>query len=97
MIERGLTPPPVLPDGGKKGVTAEDCLRRGTIKLFLGMGLGIGYWPLLRVDDGPDAWIAAVGGAIVGLLGVGNLVYYFIARRHGIQEDADKLAPTSDR
>jgi hypothetical protein len=96
MIEKGLTPPPVLPDGGKKRVTVEDCLRRGTILLFLGIGLGIGYWALLRLDNGPDPWIAAVGGAIVGLLGVGNLVYYFIARKHNIGEFSPKPTSSSD-
>ena len=38
MIEKGLTPPPLVPD--KTPATPEDCLRRGTIMLFLGIGLG---------------------------------------------------------
>jgi hypothetical protein len=41
MIEKGLTPPPELPKEQKK-VTPEDCLRRGTILLFLGLGFGVG-------------------------------------------------------
>ena len=39
MIEKGMEPPPVLPDERKKKVTPEDCLRRGTVMLFLGIGL----------------------------------------------------------
>ena len=78
MIEKGLTPPPLVPD--KTPATPEDCLRRGTIMLFLGIGLAIGYFILLRFEGPPD-WICGLGAAIVGLLGVGNLVYYFIARK----------------
>lgn len=39
MIEKGMEPPPVLLDEEKKKVTPEDCLRRGTIMLFLGYRL----------------------------------------------------------
>ena len=37
MIEKGMEPPPAPLDEEKKNVTAEDCLRRGTIMLFLGI------------------------------------------------------------
>jgi len=86
MIERGLTPPPDLPNA-KKIVTPEDCLRRGTILLFLGVGFGIGYVVLANASgDGPPAWLAGVAGAIVGFLGLGNLVYYFLARNRRPEE-----------
>ena len=82
MIERGMEPPPVLPDERKKKVTPEDCLQRGTIMLFLGIGLGIAYFVVLgAAGDGPPPWLFGAGGAIVGLLGVGNLTYYAIAKR----------------
>ena len=83
MIEKGLTPPPVLPDQPRKKVTPEDCLRRGTVLLFLGIGFGaaavvvFNAWP----QEGELGGILGVTGAIVGFLGLGYLVYYFIARR----------------
>jgi hypothetical protein len=63
----------------------EDCLRRGTIMVFLGISLGIGYFVLQNtMRHGPPDWLLGLGGAIVALTGLGNLVYYFIARnRHG--------------
>ena len=76
MIEKGMTPPPVLPEGEKRRWTPEDCLRYGTIMVFLGIGFGIAS--LVWVSQNPP--LLGVAGAIVGLLGVGNLVYYFIAR-----------------
>ena len=92
MIEKGLTPPPVLPDEGKKRATPEDSLRKGTIMLFLGIGCGIGYLVLLNASAaGPPPWLAGVAGAIVGLLGVGNLVYYFIARKHETWKPPDTV------
>ncbi len=80
MIEKGMEPPPALLDEEEKKVTPEDCLRRGTIMLFLGIGLGIAYLIALA-GDGPPSWIVGTAGAIVGLLGVGNLTYYAIAKR----------------
>lgn len=94
MIEKGLPLPPMAPD--KKLVTPEDCLRRGAIMLFLGIGLGIGYIILLWDRSGPPAWVCGVGAAIVGLLGMGHLVYYFIARKHKPQglENSSGIIPS---
>lgn len=86
MIEKGLTPPPELPKE-RRNVTPEDCLRRGTILLFLGIGFGIGYIVLANAGDGPPAWLAGLAGAIVGFLGLGNLVYYFLVRNRPRQEE----------
>ena len=81
MIEKGMEPPPALLEHKKK-VTPEDCLRRGTIMVFLGIGFGITYW-VLRTSgaDIPPDWLAGGAAAIVGLLGLGNLTYYFISTR----------------
>jgi hypothetical protein len=79
MIEKGLTPPPMAPE--KQPPSLEECLRRGIIMVFLGIGLGIGYFVLLR-SWGPPAWICGVGGAIVELIGIGYLVYYAIAKKN---------------
>ena len=43
-------------------------------------GFGIAFLLVLASGRGPHAPELAVAGAIVGLLGLGNLVYYFIAR-----------------
>ncbi|HTY64833.1 MAG TPA: DUF6249 domain-containing protein [Acidobacteriota bacterium] len=78
MIEKGLTPPPLEPE--KPRATLDECLQRGVIMIFLGIGLGIGYFVLLH-SWGPPAWICGVGAAIVELLGIGNIVYYAIAKK----------------
>ena len=78
MIEKGLTPPPLEPE--KPRATLDECLQRGVIMIFLGIGLGIGYFVLLH-SWGPPAWICGVGAAIVELLGIGNIVYYVIAKK----------------
>ena len=81
MIEKGMTPPPDVPAENKKLVTPEDCLRRGTIMFFLGAGLGIASRVVLTLSSESDlAWLLGVAAAIVGLLGLGNLVYYLIGR-----------------
>lgn len=82
MIEKGLTPTPVLLEERKK-VTPEDCLRRGTILLFLGIGFAAASLVVFNVADEEDlAWVLGVAAAIVGFLGLGYLTYYFIARRN---------------
>ena len=44
MIEKGITPPPVLPDRERRRRwTHEDCLKYGTIMVFLGIGFGIAF------------------------------------------------------
>lgn len=87
MIERGMTPP-ALPPEGKRGdpESPDDSLRRGIVMSFLGLGLGIGYVILVNSDgDGPPPWLAGVGGAVVGLIGIANLFYYAIVRRNRIE------------
>ena len=90
MIEKGMEPPPVLLDEGKKKMTLEDCLRRGIIMLFLGIGFGIIYF-MVSVSDGPlpwlfGPWLFGTASAIVGLLGAGYLTYYAIAKRRKSEE-----------
>jgi len=81
MIEKGLTPPPMLPEEPKKR-TPEESLRRGLIQVFLGVGLAVGYAVLSRPGvGGPPDWVAGLAAAVIGFLGLGHLAYYFIARR----------------
>jgi hypothetical protein len=78
MIEKGMTPPSMALE--KQPPSLEECLRRGIIMVFLGIGLGIAYFVLLY-SWGPPAWICGVGGAIVELIGIGYLIYYAIAKK----------------
>ena len=79
MIEKGLTPPD-LPNE-RKTLTPQDCLRRGTVMLFLGIGIAVGSFVLSNwTPDRELVWMAGMASAIVGFLGLGNLVYYFLAR-----------------
>jgi hypothetical protein len=81
MIEKGLVPP-VLIEDDKKNVTPEDCLRRGTILLALGVGLVLASVVLANFGGEEElVWIAGVAAAIVGSLGIGNLAYYRLARK----------------
>jgi uncharacterized membrane protein YfcA len=87
MIEKGMEPPPVLLDEEKKKMTLEDCLRRGIIMLFLGIGFGIIYFMVsVSEGDGPLPWLFGTASAIVGLLGAGYLTYYAIAKRQKSEE-----------
>ena len=84
MIEKGMVPSPELPEDNRRmiGRTPEDCLRRGTVLLFLGIGLAAGTAVLANfMDDREFVGLVALAAAIVGFIGLGNLVYYFIARR----------------
>jgi hypothetical protein len=81
MIEKGMVPPPELEHVRKKNMP-EDCLRRGIVQVFLGLGLTLASVVLANFGDQEQlVWIAGVAAAIIGSIGVGNLVYYFIARR----------------
>jgi hypothetical protein len=81
-IEKGLD----VPLDEKKPQTPEDGLRRGTMMLFLGLGLGLAYFLVkdsgLRVYGDEQAWMfgLAVSSAVVGLFGLGHLVYYLLAK-----------------
>ena len=81
MIEKGLTPPPILLEE-KHTTTPEASLRRGIVLLFLGIGLAAGTAILWNFfGDREFVGIVALAAAIVGFVGLGNLVYYFIARQ----------------
>ena len=85
MIENGMTPPAL--DGGSKATLPEDSLRVGIIMTFIGIGLGIAYLIMLNSESGgPPDWIFGVGAVIVGMLGLGNLLYYRVAQSRGEQE-----------
>jgi hypothetical protein len=80
MIEKGMTPPPVFIDEEKKAVTPEQSLRRGLILCFLGVGFGIGYFIAGDMDGGEPGMLLGMAAAIVGALGIANLMFYLIAR-----------------
>jgi hypothetical protein len=97
MIEKGLTPPPlneqILDGGGQSGTPAsiESSLKAGIITLFVGLGL-IAAFLLLRyvvVEDftaipRPVLSLLGPAGALVSLIGIGNLVYFWVASRRAV-------------
>jgi hypothetical protein len=83
MIEKGLTPPTILPE---QQLTPEGSLRRGVVLLCLGIGFGLARVIGVNQLDHDLGGVFATVAAIVGFLGVGNLVYYFIARRRPVLE-----------
>ena len=90
MIEKGLTPPPLLLEE-RTTITPEGSLRRGTILLCLGIGLAVGTAILGNFfGDREFVGLVALAAAIVGFIGLGNLVYYFIARDRSRPEVADR-------
>jgi hypothetical protein len=90
MIEKGMTPPPLdsaaLSASGSGSTTPEASLRSGIVLVAVGVGL-LGAFLITRwlVLDTPlpDHVVAmtAPAGVIVMLIGLGNLIYYGIARR----------------
>ena len=80
MIEKGLTPPPMLPEEPKRRAP-EDSLRRGLVMFCLGVGLGVASVVSAGQVEEKLGAVLGVAAAIVGFVGVGHLAYYFIARR----------------
>ena len=74
MIEKGI--PVTLDD--KKPWAIEDFLRRGTIMLFVGIGLGIAYFALSPTNDfkGLIGFLAP----LLGSAGLGCIIYYYLAK-----------------
>src|SRR5438105_11934204 len=69
MIERGLTPPPILVDEPKK--LPERYLHNGIVLTFLGIGFAVAT--ALTHNRG-----LTIAAAIIGFLGLGYLVFYAI-------------------
>ena len=89
MIEKGMIPPEMPPEDARhhKLSTPEDNFRTGIIMTFLGVGLLIARFFLRDAQgDGPPPWVLGAGGAIVGMIGIGCLVYYFL-RKDQLPED----------
>jgi ABC-type uncharacterized transport system permease subunit len=94
MIEKGMTPPALtselLSDEKPAGTVhaIESSLRSGIILVFTGLGLFAAFLVMryLVGEDGsfiPLRVVALLGpaGALVALIGVGNLLYFRIASR----------------
>jgi Domain of unknown function (DUF6249) len=94
MIEKGITPPPLtdgmLSDEQQAGTRSavESSLRSGIVLVFTGLGLFAAFL-VMRYMVGEDrsiiplSVVALLGpaGALVGLIGIGNLLYFRIAGR----------------
>jgi len=90
MIEKGMVPPVVDENANTWGARPRDMasqrarsLRSGIIMLMLGVGLAVAFWVQLTFasDDvmrHVPRWGLAMGAAIVGFLGIGNLIYYAV-------------------
>ena len=94
MIEKGLTPPPlndqVLNADSPAGTShsIESSLKSGIVTLFVGLGL-IAFFLVMRfviaedftVIPRPVVSLTGPAGALVSLIGIGNLVYFWVASR----------------
>jgi hypothetical protein len=90
MIEKGMVPPSIEeganPWAGRPRDLASQrarSLRSGIIMLMLGVGLAVAFWVqwTFASDDFSQhvpRWGLAMGAAIVGFLGIGNLIYYAV-------------------
>jgi Domain of unknown function (DUF6249) len=89
MIEKGMVPPAVEenanPWGRPRDLQSQRArsLRSGIVMLMLGIGLAVAFW--VQLTFGTDdfmrhvpRWGMAMGAAIVGFLGIGNLIYYAV-------------------
>jgi hypothetical protein len=95
MIEKGMTPPPlneqVLEGAAVPGssTSVESSLRTGIITTFVGLGLLAAFAAMrLFVVGAPGRFLSghvisllAPAGALVTLIGLGNLLYFWIASR----------------
>jgi Domain of unknown function (DUF6249) len=89
MIEKGMVPPAVEdnanPWGRPRDLESQRArsLRSGIVMLMLGLGLAVAFWVQLNFasdDFMPHVprWGLAMGAAIIGFLGLGNLIYYAV-------------------
>jgi Domain of unknown function (DUF6249) len=89
MIEKGMVPPAVEdnanPWGRPRDLESQRArsLRSGIVMLMLGVGLAVAFWVQLNfaTDDFTQhvpRWGLAMGAAIIGFLGLGNLIYYAV-------------------
>lgn len=94
MIEKGIAPPPLAGEmlAGEESAgtrpAIEASLRSGIIQIFTGVGLFCAFLVAryLVGDIGtvipmPVIMLLGPAGAIVGLIGLGNLLYFWIASR----------------
>jgi len=97
MIEKGMTPPLIDEDGNPYGrmrspeAQRARSLRAGTILLALGIGLAVAFVMLQYVVTDfflPHRMVGmlAVGSAVVGFLGLGNLVYYWLSTPKSLKD-----------
>lgn len=87
MIEKGMVPPDLADtDGYGKSRSPEALrarsLRTGTILVGLGLGLTVAFLLMLYRVVTPflPPGVLATGAAVVGFLGIANLVYYYLSR-----------------
>jgi hypothetical protein len=85
MIERGMQPPPLEEPRIRRDPVErrEKSLFNGITMLFLGIGLGVAAWLLdnvVAMSFIPKGLIGplTVGAAVVGFIGLGNLVYFLV-------------------
>jgi hypothetical protein len=92
MIERGLIPPPYVHK--RTPVFSHRLnLSMGMLLTFLGLGLGLAALTT-NAPGGTGGrevdWNLFGGALIVGVLGIGQITYYYLAKR---QKGADKSQP----
>jgi hypothetical protein len=93
LIERGLTPPPYVRK--RTPIFSHRLnLSMGMLLTFLGLGIGLAALTTNAPGGtgGPQVdWNFFGGGVIVGVLGVGQIAYYYLGKR---EETTDESKPT---
>ena len=82
MIEKGMEPPPMPPDAPRR--TLQASLRWGITLVSLGIGLAITYLilrgPEVLTPPSGSVRVLVAAAVVTLLLGVGNLIYYRVAK-----------------
>lgn len=99
MIERGLTPPPYVRK--RTPVFSHRLnLSMGMLLTFLGLGLGLAALTTSAPGGrgGPEVdWNFFGGALIVGVLGIGQILYYYLGKREDATDESKPVRGKEER